>query len=95
MKEKNMPLPDAIILVAAEVDAYRQLKESQGWKNWEAEIDDYLAALQKELCVCSLERVPKLQGEISGLRWMLSIPDQVAEHLELLQKQLKPEATEA
>lgn len=86
---ENVPLDDQINAVAAQVDGYTAMLSGKGWKDLQAEIDLWVAEKQDLLQTCELDKVRELQGNIAAFKWLMGHFEEVAEHLEVLQKVLK------
>lgn len=87
-------LDEAINAAAKQVDGYKELLASRGWKDLETEIEFHVAGLQEMLTTCDLDKVRDLQGQIASFRWIRNHIDEVAENLERLMKGAKAETTE-
>lgn len=94
IEKEYKTLDEAINAATIQVDSYKELLSSRGWKDLEAEIEFQVASLQEMLTTCDLDKVRDLQGQIAAFRWIRIHFDEVAENLERLMKGAKAEATE-
>ncbi len=96
MIDKKLPLEDEVNAVAMQVDGYKVMLASRGWKDLQSEIDFHVAEQQDLLQdpKINLEMVRFHQGQIAAFRWLMGHFDEVAEHLEEIQKALRSQKDE-
>lgn len=100
MIEKPITLDEAITQLAGEMDSYRGLLASPGWKALDMEIAKRVEE-QREFCASSCDKYEDLrfaQGQIAAYRWIPEHFDEVAKELDrllALQKEQEASETEA
>lgn len=94
MIDKKLPIEDEVNALAAQVDGYKAMRASKGWKDLQAEIDYHVAGLEKMLKTCDLDKVRALQGEIAGFEWIQTHFREAAELLDLLMAKVREDKAE-
>ena len=61
------------------LQGYEDLDRNEFWKEYLHRIDDYRKLQRDTIESADVERVPKIQGELSALKWLKNLPSDIVD----------------